>query len=104
MYHAGYGPHHRRDGRAGTTIRQLVSASDDRTKALPSDYGPAGLLEQGQCRRIRRSRRPVLRDYGPEEARVAAAELSVPQDLSKDYGPTGSSARSRRLRQGSRDY
>ncbi len=58
----------RRDGRAGTTILQLVSASDDRTKALPSDYGPAGLLEQGQCRRIRRSRRTVLRDYGPEEA------------------------------------
>jgi hypothetical protein len=59
---------HGRDGRAGTTILQLVSASDDRTKALPSDYGPAGLLEQGQRRRIRRSRRTVLRDYGPEEA------------------------------------
>ena len=39
-----------------------------RTKALPSDYGPAGLLEQGQRRRIRRSRRTVLRDYGPKEA------------------------------------
>jgi hypothetical protein len=39
-----------------------------RTKALPSDYGPAGLLEQGQRRSIRRSRRTVLRDYGPKEA------------------------------------
>ncbi len=31
-------------------------ASYYRTKALPSDYGPAGLLEQGKRRRIRRSR------------------------------------------------
>jgi hypothetical protein len=32
---------------------------------FPSDYGPAGLLEQGQRRRtgIRRSRRTVLLDY-----------------------------------------
>ncbi len=33
-----------------------------------SDYGQAGLLEQGQRHRIRRSRRTVLRDYGQEEA------------------------------------
>jgi hypothetical protein len=65
---AGFSLCHRRDGRAGTTILQLVSASYDRTKALISDYGPAGLLEQGQRHRIRRSRRTVLRDYGPEEA------------------------------------
>ena len=43
-------------------------ASYYRTKALPSDYGPAGLLEQGQRRHIRRSRRTVLRDYWQEEA------------------------------------
>ncbi len=30
--------------------------------------GRQGLLEQGQRRRIRRGRRTVLRDYGPEEA------------------------------------
>ncbi len=59
---------YRRDGRAGTTILQLVSASYNRTKALPSDYGPAGLLEQGQRRSIRRSSRTVLLDYGLEEA------------------------------------
>ena len=58
----------RRDGRAGTTILQLVSASNDRTKALPSDYRPAGLLEQRQRRSIRGSRTTVLRDYVPEEA------------------------------------
>jgi hypothetical protein len=51
---AGFSLCHRRDGRAGTTILQLVSASDDRTKALISDYEPAGLPEQGQRRRIRR--------------------------------------------------
>jgi hypothetical protein len=33
---------HRREGRAGTTILQLVSTSDDWTKALIIDYGPAG--------------------------------------------------------------
>ncbi len=60
---------HRRDGRAGTTILQIVSASYNRTKALQSDYGPAGLLEQGQ----RPRQHPLepqdrLRDYGQEEA------------------------------------
>jgi hypothetical protein len=33
---------HRRDGRAGSTILQLVTAFYDRTKTLISDYGPAG--------------------------------------------------------------
>ena len=40
-----------------------------RAKALPKrDYGPDGLLEQGQRSSIRRSSRIVLRDYWPEEA------------------------------------
>ncbi len=59
---------HRRDGRAGTTIIQLVSTSDDSTKALLSDDGQAGLLEQGQRNSICRSSRIVLRDYRQEEA------------------------------------
>ncbi len=59
--------------------------------------GLLGLLEHGQRRCIRRGRRTVLRDYGQEEA---AAELRVLQDLSKDYGPTESSGRRRRLRWG----
>jgi hypothetical protein len=65
---AGFSLCHRRDGRAGSTILHLVSASDDRTKALLSDYGSAGLLEHGRRRRIHRGRRTVLRDYGSEEA------------------------------------
>ncbi len=65
---AGFSLCHRRDGRAGTTTLQLVSAPDVRTKALPSDYGPAGLPEQGQRSSIRRSCRIVLLDYGQEEA------------------------------------
>ncbi len=93
---AGFSLCHPRDGRAGTTRLQLVSAFYDRTKALPSalalvsDYGPAGLLEHGQRSRIRRSRRTVYGTTGWRKQRVAAAELSEPQDLSKDYGPTGS--------------
>jgi hypothetical protein len=65
---AGFSICHGRDGRAGTTILQLVSAPDDRIKTLLSDYGPAGLPAQGKRRRIRRSRRIVLRDHRPEEA------------------------------------
>jgi len=84
-----------------------------RTKALPSDYGPAGLLEQGQRRRIRRSRRTVLWGYGPEEAassrrravgttgpfqgpradreqRTPPSIPPGPQYLSRNYWPDGS--------------
>ena len=43
-------------------------ASYHRTKALPSDYGPAALVEQGQRSRIRLSRRTVLLDYWQKEA------------------------------------
>ena len=107
---AGFSLCHQRDGRAGTTILQLVSASDDRNKALFSDYGPTGLLEQGQRRRIRRSRRTILRDYGPQEAassrrravgttgpfqgpradreqRTPPSTPPGPQYHSRDYGP-----------------
>ncbi len=91
MHQAGFSPRHQRDSRAGTTILHLVSASDDRTKALISDYGPAGLPEQGQRRSIHRGRRTALGTTGRTEQWGAAAELSVPQDLCKDYGPTESS-------------
>ena len=49
---------------------QLVSASDDPTKPLRSDYGQAGLLEQGQRRSIRRKqqdRSTGLRARGSSE-------------------------------------
>ena len=69
---------HRRDGRAGTTILQLVSASYNRTKALPSDYWPAGLLKQGQRRRISQSRRTVLLDYGPASSSRRAVGTTGP--------------------------
>jgi hypothetical protein len=99
---AGISLCHRRDGRAGTTILQLVSAPDVRTRVLQSDYGPAGLPEQGQRRRIRRSRRIVLRDYGQEEAassrRRAVGTAGPFQGLRADQA--GSSGRRRRLRRG----
>jgi hypothetical protein len=76
IHQVRYSPRHRGYGRAGTSILQLVSASHDRTRALISDYGQAGLLEQGQCSRIRRSRRIVLRDYGQEEA-ASSRRLAV---------------------------
>jgi hypothetical protein len=43
---------------------------------------------------------PFYGTTGCRKQRVAAAELSVPQDLSKGYGPTGSSGRRQRLRRG----
>ena len=102
---------HWRDGRAGTTILQLVSHSTTGPRHFSSDYGPDGLLGQGQRPRIRRSRRSVLRDYGPQEAassrrravgttgpfqgpqadREQRAPPSTPPGpqypLSRDYGP-----------------
>ena len=68
IHQAEFSQCHRRDGRAGTMILQLVSHPTTGPRHFPSDYGPDGLLEQGQRRRIRRSRRTVLRDYGPQEA------------------------------------
>ncbi len=84
---------HRRDGRAGATILKLVSASDDRTKALISDYG-------GNAAASARAAGPFCGTTGRRKQRVVAAELSVPRDLPKNYGPTGSSGRRRRLRRG----
>ncbi len=91
-------------------ILHLVSASDDQTKELLSDYGHVGLLEQGQRHSIHRScwskgnaaastgaAGPFYGTTARRKQQVAAAELSVPQDLSKDYGPTGSSGRRRRF-------
>ncbi len=80
---------HRRDGRAGTTIPQLVSASYNRTKALPSDYGPAWLLEQGQRRRIRWSRRTVLRDYRPKTVLRDYRPKEAASSRRRDVGTTG---------------
>ncbi len=79
-------------------------ASYYRTKALPSDYGPDGLLVQcwskGNAAASAGAAGPFYRTTGRRKQRVAAAELSVPQDLSKDHGPTGGSERSRRLCRG----
>ncbi len=59
---------HPRECRAGTTILQLISHPTTGPRHFPSDYGPYGLLEQGQRRCISRSHRTVLRDYWPKEA------------------------------------
>ncbi len=74
----------------------LVSASDDRTKALISDYGPAGLLEQGNAAASAGAAGPFYGTTGRRKQRATAAKLMVQQD----YGPTGSSGRRRRLRRG----
>ena len=44
---------------------------------------------------------PFYGTTGRRKQRVAAAELLVPQDLSKYYGQTGSSGRHQPLRRGS---
>ncbi len=98
---AGFSLCHRRDGSAGTTILQLVSASDDRTKALISDYGLAGgCWSKRNVAASAGAAGPFYGTTGRRKQRVAVAELSVPQDLCKDHGPTGSCGRRRRLRGG----
>ncbi len=86
-----------------TTQLQLASAFYDGTQALLSDCGPAGAAgawAPAQRRCIHRGRRTNYGTTGLTEQREAAAELSVAQDLSKDFGPTGSSGRRRRRRRG----
>jgi hypothetical protein len=113
MHQAGFSPRHRRDGRAGTTILRLVSASYDRTKALISDYGPAGAAEAWATPPHPPGPQDRSRDYGPEEAagshrravgtagpfqglradrgqRTPPSTPPGPQYLSRSYGPDGS--------------
>ena len=47
---------------------QGASGDNSSRENVLSEKGPDGLLAQGQRRRIRRCRRTVLRDYGPQEA------------------------------------
>ncbi len=110
---AGFSLFHRRGGRAGTTILQMSPHPTTGPRHF-SVTTPAGLLEQGQRRSIRRSRRTVLRDYGPEEAassrhravgsttgpfqgpradreqRTPPSTPQGPQYLPRNYGPDGS--------------
>ncbi len=68
------------------------------TKALLSDYG---CWSKGNAAASAGAAGPFYGTTGRRKQQVAAAKLSVPLDLSKDYGPTGSSGRRRRLRRGS---
>ncbi len=106
------GPRHR-DGRAGSTILQLVSAFYDRNKALISDYGPDGAAGAWATPPHPPGPQDRLRDYGPDEAagsrrravgttgpfqglradREQRTPPSIPpglQYLPKNYGPDGS--------------
>jgi hypothetical protein len=49
MHQARFSPRHRRDGRAGTTIIQLVSAFYDRTKAMISDFAAGAAWSMGNA-------------------------------------------------------
>ncbi len=61
---------HRRDGRAGATILQLVSASDDRTKALLSD---SGFWSKGNAAASAGAAGPLYGTTGWRKRQVAAA-------------------------------
>ncbi len=50
--------------------------------------GRQGLMEHGHRRRISQGRRTVYGTKGQTEQQEAAAKLSVPQDLSMDFGLT----------------
>ena len=91
---AGFSLCHRRDGRAGTTILQPVSASDDRTKALLSDYGPAGLLEHGKfifCESLMRWRCPCS-GFGSGPTKQSDARHSELTGLGAIFGLAGARA------------
>ncbi len=62
--------------------------------------GRPGCWSKGNAAASAGAAGPFYGTTSRRKQRVAAAELSVPQDLSKDYGPTGSSGRRRRLRRG----
>ena len=91
---------HRRDGRAGTTILQLVSHPTTGPRHFRLTPGRTGCWSKGNAAASAGAAGPFYGTTGRRKQRVAAAELSVPQDLSKDHGPTGSSGRRRRLRRG----
>ncbi len=110
MHQAGFSPRHRRDGRAGTTILQLVSALYYWTQALLSDYGPAGAAGAWATPPHPPGPQDRLRDYGPDGAagsrrravgtagpseglRTDREQQMPPQGpmyLSRNYGPDGS--------------
>ncbi len=89
-------------GGTAELAQRYSNQSHYRTKALISDYGPAGAA--GARATPPHPPGPQYRygTTGRRKQRVAVAELSVPQDLSKDYGPTGNSGHRRRLRRGRR--
>ncbi len=65
--------------------------------------GRTGCWSKGNAAASAGAAGPFYETTGQKKQRVAAAELSVPQDLSKDHGQTGrvgSSGRRRRLRRG----
>jgi hypothetical protein len=91
---------HRRDGRAGTTILQLVLHPATGPKHFRATKDRQGCWSMGNAAASAGAEGPFYGTTGRRKQRVAAAELSVPQDLSKDHGPTESSGRRRRLRRG----
>ena len=62
--------------------------------------GRPGCWSKGNAATSAGAAGPFYGTTGRRKQQVAAAELSVPQDLSKDHGPTGSSGRRRRFRRG----
>ena len=59
--------------------------------------GRPGCWSKGNAATSAGAAGPFYGTTGRRKQQVAAAELSVPQDLSKDHGPTGSSGRRSRL-------
>ncbi len=62
--------------------------------------GQQGYWSKGNAAASAGAAGPFYGTTGRRKQQVAAAELSVPQDLSKDHGPTGSSGRRRPFQRG----
>ncbi len=94
---------HRRvwqSGRAGTMMLQLVSHPTTGPRHFRVTVGRTGCWSKGNAAASAGAAGPFYGTTGRRKQRATAAVLSVPQDLSKDHGPTGSSGRRRRLRTG----
>ncbi len=94
---------HARRSESARSVSRLLAQAPDVAYVATVTMGLSGCWSKGNAAASAGAAGPFYGTTGRRKQRVAAAELSVAQDLSKDYGQTGSSGR-RRLRRGSSTF